>query len=414
MNSTNLKIGVCGAGAFAGCFIPLFQAHPSVGEVCLAEVHPERRNEQAKKFGIQRAFSSLDELCASDVDAIAIFTQRSLHGPQAIQALRAGKHVYCAVPTAATLDQLHELIALVQSTGLTYMLGETSYYYPSHIFCRDKFRKGEFGDFVYGEGEYYHDMSHGFYEAYQHSGGADWKKHAGFPPMLYPTHSVSMVLGVTGARMTQVSCLGYVDRHEDGIFRAEANFWQNVFSNETALFRTSDGSMARINEFRRVGLNSGNSVRLSLYGTKGSYEEQVNAQVWTNLNKQVVDVGPLLNADSTAEVTDWNRQHKDGVQLDFYSSVAKVHPIARLPREFRGKPNGHYGSHQFLVDDFLRACVMGRLPPNHVWAAARYCAPGIVAHESARREGELMKVPDFGSPPANSRFLESEMPLIGT
>jgi hypothetical protein len=42
--------------------------------------------------------------------------------------------------------------------------------------------------------------------------------------------------------------------------------------------------------------------------------------------------------------------------------------------------------------------VSGKLPPNHVWAAARYCAPGIVAHESAKREGELMKVPDFGEP----------------
>jgi len=35
-----------------------------------------------------------------------------------------------------------------------------------------------------------------------------------------------------------------------------------------------------------------------------------------------------------------------------------------------------------------------------VWAAARYCLPGIVAHESAKRNGELLDVPDLGDPPS--------------
>ncbi|HEV2123925.1 MAG TPA: Gfo/Idh/MocA family oxidoreductase, partial [Chloroflexota bacterium] len=69
-----LKIGVCGAGLFANSFIPLFKAHPVVEEVCLAEVLPERREEQAARHGIRRTFASLDELCQSDVDAVALFT----------------------------------------------------------------------------------------------------------------------------------------------------------------------------------------------------------------------------------------------------------------------------------------------------------------------------------------------------
>ena len=61
--------------------------------------------------------------------------------------------------------------------------------------------------------------------------------------------------------------------------------------------------------------------------------------------------------------------------------------------------NGHYGSHQFLVDDFVTAVASGTLPPNHVWNAARYALPGITAHESARRDGERLEVPDFGDAP---------------
>ena len=68
-----------------------------------------------------------------------------------------------------------------------------------------------------------------------------------------------MVLAVTGARMTSVSCLGFVDRSDDEVFREDVSLWRNRFSNQTALFRTSDGGMARVNEFRRIGFRKGRS-----------------------------------------------------------------------------------------------------------------------------------------------------------
>jgi predicted dehydrogenase len=396
-----LKVGVLGAGAFASSFIPLFQAHPAVEEVCIAEAFPERRAEQAARFGIMRAFASQDELFASDVDAVAIFTQRWLHGPQAVAALEAGKHVYSAVPAGVTVDEIGKLVETVKRTGLTYMMGETSYYYPSTLYCRQRFQAGDFGQFVYGEAEYLHDMSHGFYEAYQHSGGTEWKKTASFPPMLYPSHSVSMIVSVTGARMTKVSCLGYVDTAKDGVFEADVSMWRNVLSNETALFRTSDGGMARINEFRRVGLHAGSSVRCSIYGTEGSYEEQSNAQVWNTRvrSEPPVDLGDLLAPKgmqvSEAELKDI----PEALREEFFNGVSKVHPVERLPKEFVGHRNGHLGSHQFLVLDFIEALTEAKLPPNNVWAAARYCLPGILAHESAKRDGEWMEIPDLGESP---------------
>ena len=75
---------------------------------------------------------------------------------------------------------------------------------------------------------------------------------------------------------------------------------------------------------------------------------------------------------------------------------------SRLPKSFVGLTNGHFGSHQLLVDDFVTACATCRHPPNHVWAAARYVLPGLIAHESAMRNGELMEVPDFGEPPSST------------
>ncbi|MDE0222712.1 MAG: hypothetical protein OXJ90_25825 [Spirochaetaceae bacterium] len=50
-----------------------------------------------------------------------------------------------------------------------------------------------------------------------------------------------------------------------------------------------------------------------------------------------------------------------------------------------------------LVDDFVRACHGDAA--NHVWNAAAYTVPGIVAHEWALRGGELLDIPDLGTPP---------------
>ena len=150
------NIGICGTGAFARDFIPLFKAHPLVSEIALSDLIPERMQEQAAKHGTSRTFASLDELCASDVDTIAIMTQRQLHGPQALRALKVGKHVYSAVPIGQTVDEIRDIVQAVQETRLIDMVGETSYYYPATIYCRQRFRKGDFGEFVYGEGQYYH------------------------------------------------------------------------------------------------------------------------------------------------------------------------------------------------------------------------------------------------------------------
>lgn len=59
------------------------------------------------------------------------------------------------------------------------------------MFCREQHDESRFGRIVYGEAGNLHDMTHGFYAAYQNSGGPEWKKLAGFPPMFYATHSTS-------------------------------------------------------------------------------------------------------------------------------------------------------------------------------------------------------------------------------
>lgn len=404
-----IKVGIVGLGQFSPQFIELFQAHPGVAEVYVCDIVPERLERVATDFGISGAFSDFDELLTSDVDAVAIFTQRWLHGPMTIAALERGKHVYSAVPMGVSVEEIEQILTLVESTGLTYLTGETSYYYPAVVYCRDKWRGQQFGDFVFGEGEYVHDMSHGFYDAFKYSGGENWKPTASVPPMYYPTHSIASVLAVTGSHATSVSCVGFVDRENDGVFDAQVSMWGNTFSNETALFTTADGGSMRINEMRRIGVpNERPEVRLSLFGTRGSFEQQTGSAVWQDLDSFHDVLPEITTASGSAgghqRQDDWLARAgvSEELQGSFRSGFAPIHDLERhvLPPEFEGRHNGHEGSHQFLVNDYVTACVTGGIPALNAWTAARYTVPGLVAHESALRGGERLPVPDFGSGPA--------------
>ena len=391
----SLRIGIVGTGSFAQSFIPLFNAHPLVEQVVLCDLLSEKLAQNAAKHQIEKTCPSFDALCESSVDAVCLFTQNWLHGPQAIQALKAGKHVYSAVPAGISIEEIEDIVSATAQSGKIYMIGETSYYYPGVIYCRQQYASGAFGNLVYGEGEYYHDWDHGLYDVARWRGGQNWRETAGIPPMYYPTHSTSQIISISGAHMTHVSCQGFRDEHEDQIY--QANNWENPFSNQVALFAMSDGSSARINEFRRIGHPG--CVRMTLFGTEGSFEQNAHGALWLTKNRdEKKDLDALLAPSGQplkAEGGMGKITSDDGTHLD----VAAVHPVERLPREFAGLPNGHAGSHQFLVDDFVKSCISGDLPSNNVWDAARYVLPGLIAHESALQGGALLPIPDLGNPP---------------
>ncbi|WP_030607139.1 Gfo/Idh/MocA family protein [Streptomyces sclerotialus] len=394
------SIGIVGAGQFSGQFAALFHAHPGVGEVHVTDLLPERAERLVAAEGLAGTYPSYEAMLASDVDAVAIFTQRWTHGPLVVQALRAGKHVYSAVPMAVTQEEIAAIIDAVRETGLTYMMGETSQYNPATVYARKRMAEGAFGRLFYAEGDYVHDMDLGFYEAYQYSGGENWKATASYPPLLYPTHSVGGVLGAWQTHAVSVSAIGVADERDDGVFDKKVSQFGNDFSNATALFEVAGGGSFRTNEFRRVGYPSHiRESRFRFFGTDGSMEQLATVSCWQD-KKGVEDITELLQPKPTLSPDDPSLRHVAPALRDaFTSGSAPVHDRSRLPRAFDHMHNGHEGSHHFLVDDFVTAVAEGTLPSVNAWVAARYTLPGIVAHESAKREGERLPIPDFGDAP---------------
>lgn len=173
--------------------------------------------------------------------------------------------------------------------------------------------------------------------------------------------------------MTEVSAMGYAYPNEDWFRKCmypnkdwplKSNM-RNEFSNEVGLFRMSNGAVARICEFRRIGHQE--AERFRIFGTKGSFEWDVSGSRWCHMNSWE-PVNPELYRDP-------------------------------LPEPLASNLGGHGGSHAYLVHEFVDSIVHDRQPRTNVWEAARYFVPGIVAHQSALKDGELLKIPDWGNAP---------------
>jgi predicted dehydrogenase len=379
--NNSISIGVVGLGQFGTHFVDLYQKHPNVSRVALCDIDPEKLSRAAGRFGVAETYDSLDAICRSDLDAIVIITQPWLHAPQAIQVMQSGKHVYTAVPVimpeSGSGDQILEwcdrVVAACRSTGQFYMMGETTYFRPETVMCRKKAAEGAFGQFVYCEAEYLHDTwlpACNLIEVQMARTGlseAEVLRVGGDVPMHYPTHATSALIAIMGAHMTEVSCMGYTHPNDD--------FWRpdtrtgNLYSNEIAQFRMSNGAIARINECRRIG-HIGHEGVVRIHGTDASFQRDTTDEyrgAWiTKTSIEVLD----------------SRRFRDP-----------------LPAALAEDLGGHGGSHAYLVDEFVRACVEFRQPAVNAWEASRYVAAGVMAHKSALKNGELLKVPDWGDAP---------------
>lgn len=415
-----VRLGIVGFGEFAQSFLPIFLAHPDVEYVCGAEIYEPRRKLVGDTYGI-KTYASFEEMLEFDdkINCVAIFSQRHQHGPMAIKALKAGKHVYSAVPMGITEEEIFEIIKLVEETGLIYMMGETCYYFPCAIFCREMNKKGEFGKITYAESQYYHDITE-FFDSYSGSGNKEWKKDVGVPPMWYSTHSMSMAFSAMDDYAVEVTAFGYKDHMNDGLYGKGVNRWDNEFSNETAILRMSKGAIVRINEFRRVSTIKPSSYITGIYGDKGTYEASGMQHLFIQLGvngaeKNVRNVGDLINSDNYKKmIAEGGTSEIGATSYNYHRGFSKIQPKERLPKQLielgngihKPDTDGHNGSHLFLVDDFARAVVQNKLPPVNAWTAASYILPGIYAHESALQNNKTLKLPQIPKPSEKWGYIE--------
>ena len=139
-----MKICMAGQGAFGIKHLEAIQKIPGIEVVTLAGGSADSTKEVAQKFGIAHWSTDLGEcLQQPGVEAAILATPTQMHAKQAIQCLRAGKHVQVEIPLADSLKDAEEVAKVQKETGLIAMVGHTRRFNPSHQWIHKRIRAGE-------------------------------------------------------------------------------------------------------------------------------------------------------------------------------------------------------------------------------------------------------------------------------
>ena len=337
--------GVCKFGAAFG-----FQNHPNVEIMAVSDLFPDRRDGLMKSCRCDKSYESLEVLVKDPkLEAVFVATDAPSHARHCMEVLKHGKHVMCAVPAAwGSIEEGEQLLETVKKTGFKYMMAETSCYHAANHAMRQIYRAGGFGRMVYSEGEYFH------YVPTPIASYKDWR--VGCPPLWYPTHSTAYYVGVTGQRFTSVSCLGFKGKFD--AFQLGANKYNNRFTDEFALFETSEGGISRMCMSKSVQDLINETGRV--FGERG----------WMD-------------------------------KMQYRGAMQERLPDTARPGLPPGMPEGgHGGSHGNLAHEFISAILEDREPLVNVHEALAMTIPGIVAHQSALKDGERLKIPQYDRPKA--------------
>jgi len=139
-----VKIVVAGQGAFGVKHLEALQKIEGVQVVSLAGGNQQQTEEVARKFGIPHSTGDLAEsLAQPGVDAAILATPTQMHADQAVQCLRAGKHVQVEIPMADSVADSERVAKAQAETGLIAMAGHTRRFNPSHQWIHKRIKAGE-------------------------------------------------------------------------------------------------------------------------------------------------------------------------------------------------------------------------------------------------------------------------------
>jgi predicted dehydrogenase len=142
---SKVRIGIVGGGGIAGAHLPrLTELSDTVEVVAVSDLDLSVAAATAEKYGIPRHVKDFHDFLA-DVDAIVICVPTLFHAEIAIDALNAGKHVFCEKPMARTLEQADAMLAAAEKTGAHIQIGLVRQFDDEWMSYRDAVQNDKIG-----------------------------------------------------------------------------------------------------------------------------------------------------------------------------------------------------------------------------------------------------------------------------
>jgi len=315
-----------------------------------------------------------------DLDAVIVATPMQVHGPMAIDALRAGKHILSEVAGAMTLDECWGMVRAAEETGKIYMLSENCCYFQPVMLVSNMVAKGLFGELTYAECGYVHCCRSLMFEG---DGTLTWRGEMlrDYLGNLYPTHAIGPVaqwmninrgdrmVSLVSASTKQTNLVDYVRRRFPKDHPAQKIRFRSTDS-VTTLIRTAKGAVIDLRYDIASPRPVPSTTYYSLQGVKASYESRIDS-IW-------------IDGRTNGEV--WEPMGKYAKEFE--------HPMwKQFSQQAAG--TGHGGGDFFVVNEFLKTVQSGGPPPVNVYDSAAWSAIIPLSGKSIAEGGTVQEIPDF-------------------
>jgi len=250
-----IRVGIAGCGKIARVsHVPGLNGVRGVEVVALCDVNAKSaRNLQEEQAPEAECFTDFKELLKADLDAAVICTPNDLHYPMATAAFKAGLHVLCDKPIAATLPEAGRMITAAKRAGKVLHINQSLRYHPLYVTIVELVKRGRIGKPIHARCI----RAAGRTPDMGWSPGATWfvqKKHQGGVVLDIAIHMADLLRWVMGDVSTVVAL---VDTRSDHI---------DVPDNVSALFRFANGSTGVLELSWTTPAGAG---LLEIYGTEG-------------------------------------------------------------------------------------------------------------------------------------------------
>jgi predicted dehydrogenase len=344
-------------------------------------VKKEGRPEAIEYFGSDDAWMKMCE--RDDIDLIYSCTPWHLHVPNAVYAMKHGKHAAIEVPAATILKDCWELVNTAEKTRRHCMMLENCCYDFFELATLNMVREGLLGEIIHAECAYIHDLRWLKFDKEKGYQGM-WRlkhsiKHTG---SLYPTHGIGPVAQIMninrGDKFDYLSSMSsnqfgmsIYAKEKFGTGSPEANQTYKLGDMNTTLVKTSNGHTIMI-QHDTTSPRPYSRIHL-LSGTKGI------AMKWP---QQRIALEP--NAHS------WLKDDEFKTVMEKYE-----HPLAKKIGE-KAKEVGGHGGMDFIMDWRLIYCLRNGLPLDQdVYDAASWSALIELSEISTLNKSKSVEVPDF-------------------
>ena len=144
-----IRFGIVGAGGIAEKFATDIKVAKGAMVTAVASRSYDKAKKFAKRFGIDNAFGSYEEMARSNlIDAVYIATPHNFHKQQSIMCMNHHKHVLCEKPIAVSQKEFEEMVEVARSKKVLLMEAMWTKFLPVTVYLREIIKNETYGKLV--------------------------------------------------------------------------------------------------------------------------------------------------------------------------------------------------------------------------------------------------------------------------